>query len=316
MTGYYADLPSNCRIYHNCDDQGNKFSYHCPEMTAFRQEALICDHAHLVDCQAGARVLKPPDTVEQIPLERRTTVSPFRDYLLGKESTIDGGLRKPNWPADVSFKNAENDSSFLRLKNLQQLPKGSETYSRTNWRQSVPQRELEAPFVESVFDKPTSPDYGDDGKTEFRGQERGESTTPQCVCKDVQTTDTTHFTLRNSPGVYPRSERGNSKSIETTPMTSSTSVIPFRDFTASLEPLVPNTLEYDPYYPKESWTTTETYYTPSEKGKVPQAFDSQNFQPPLVGIYFKIPDQLPDLNTLDDIVDRRKLFYIPKTNKL
>ncbi|XP_015433717.1 PREDICTED: uncharacterized protein LOC107189647 [Dufourea novaeangliae] len=49
--GFYADFDTRCKIYHTCDEYGNKFTYHCPEETAFRQEALICDHAHLVNCQ-------------------------------------------------------------------------------------------------------------------------------------------------------------------------------------------------------------------------------------------------------------------------
>ncbi|KAG7200982.1 hypothetical protein KM043_003338 [Ampulex compressa] len=57
--GFYADVQANCRVYHTCDDYGNKFSYRCPEETAFRQDALICDHAHLVDCRATAHS-EPP----------------------------------------------------------------------------------------------------------------------------------------------------------------------------------------------------------------------------------------------------------------
>ncbi|KAJ8667081.1 hypothetical protein QAD02_008743 [Eretmocerus hayati] len=51
--GYYADLESNCRAYHTCDEHGNHFTHFCPEDTAFRQDAMICDHAYQVDCAAG-----------------------------------------------------------------------------------------------------------------------------------------------------------------------------------------------------------------------------------------------------------------------
>lgn len=51
--GFYADAETNCRAYHTCDDHGNHFMNYCPVDTAFRQDAMICDHAYLVDCQAN-----------------------------------------------------------------------------------------------------------------------------------------------------------------------------------------------------------------------------------------------------------------------
>jgi len=95
-----------------------------------------------------------------------------------------------------------------------------------------------------------------------------------------------------------------------------TTEIPVHALTLSLKPLVPNELEHDPYYPKHP-TSTEAYYTPSNRGKTDinaRLFGSSQ-PPPVVArasVTFKIPSVLPDLNTLEDLVDRRKLFYIPR----
>lgn len=86
-TGFYADVETNCRVYHTCDDHGNKFTYYCPAETAFRQEALVCDHAHLVDCTRGRRV------------------SDFRSIDERRETSAANGSARS--PANREFSNAE-----------------------------------------------------------------------------------------------------------------------------------------------------------------------------------------------------------------
>ncbi|XP_011502560.1 PREDICTED: uncharacterized protein LOC105365959 [Ceratosolen solmsi marchali] len=49
--GYYADVETNCRAYHTCYNHGNNFIRYCPENTAFRQDATICDHAYRINCR-------------------------------------------------------------------------------------------------------------------------------------------------------------------------------------------------------------------------------------------------------------------------
>ncbi|KAL7289605.1 hypothetical protein TKK_0016461 [Trichogramma kaykai] len=64
--GLYADLATNCRAYHTCDEHGNHFAHYCPEATSFRQDAKVCDHAYLVDCKAtfDAALLKSSDQLD------------------------------------------------------------------------------------------------------------------------------------------------------------------------------------------------------------------------------------------------------------
>lgn len=52
-TGYYADVETDCQVYHMCDEQGRQFSYTCPNATLFQQRMLICDHWYMVDCSSS-----------------------------------------------------------------------------------------------------------------------------------------------------------------------------------------------------------------------------------------------------------------------
>ncbi|XP_044757859.1 uncharacterized protein LOC123316014 [Coccinella septempunctata] len=48
-TGYYADLETNCQVFHICED-GKKTSFLCPNGTIFQQSDLICDWWFKVNC--------------------------------------------------------------------------------------------------------------------------------------------------------------------------------------------------------------------------------------------------------------------------
>lgn len=371
-TGYYADVPSNCRVYHNCDDQGNKFSYYCPEMTAFRQEALICDHAHLVDCEKGTRVgLKIHDNSKTSEKSTAQDVgrwamanSNFQDFLYKKNSTVRDAQKER--PAEMTFTNPGNNffsvyfgntsrtSSGFRNDQSQKQAEFRKTDLRKNDRESFFADRNETGFYGNVFggsvkakeisteakaggdqvtvNSRSHPAWHNNGenfrthsevsqKSKLGDRDSVESTTPYFGSGQMQTTRS-YFNFKNSYFRWSDNadERSTLITASTSPKTTATIFtspeIPFRDFTASLKPLVPNALEYDPYYPRESWATTETYYTPSERNKLPQALEAPNFEPSRFGVYFKVPDAWPDLNTLDDIVDRRKLFFIPSNKKL
>ncbi|CAG0887365.1 unnamed protein product [Cyprideis torosa] len=51
--GYYADMEAQCQVYHLCDPNGRMYSYLCPNMTAFHQQMMVCDHWHRVECQTS-----------------------------------------------------------------------------------------------------------------------------------------------------------------------------------------------------------------------------------------------------------------------
>lgn len=48
--GYYADVSTQCQVFHRCDISGNRTSYLCVNMTVFNQLTLICDYWYNVDC--------------------------------------------------------------------------------------------------------------------------------------------------------------------------------------------------------------------------------------------------------------------------
>ncbi|XP_045467349.1 mucin-5AC-like [Harmonia axyridis] len=51
-TGYYADLETNCQVFHICED-GKKTSFLCPNGTIFQQSDLICDWWFKVNCTSS-----------------------------------------------------------------------------------------------------------------------------------------------------------------------------------------------------------------------------------------------------------------------
>ncbi|XP_026667445.1 uncharacterized protein LOC108622637 isoform X2 [Ceratina calcarata] len=53
--GYYADLETNCQVFHICDN-GRKISFLCPNGTIFQQSQLICDWWFKVDCSKSAEL--------------------------------------------------------------------------------------------------------------------------------------------------------------------------------------------------------------------------------------------------------------------
>nr|ATU82869.1 secreted Chitin-binding peritrophin-like protein [Pristhesancus plagipennis] len=48
--GYYADVETNCQVYHMCGEGGRQYSYTCPNTTLFHQRMLICAHWYQVNC--------------------------------------------------------------------------------------------------------------------------------------------------------------------------------------------------------------------------------------------------------------------------
>ncbi|KAI5726890.1 hypothetical protein M8J76_010469 [Diaphorina citri] len=67
--GYYADLDTNCQVFHICDG-GRKISFLCPNGTIFRQSHLICDWWFRVDC--GNSVNLYDESAEQLAIDQRS----------------------------------------------------------------------------------------------------------------------------------------------------------------------------------------------------------------------------------------------------
>ena len=400
--GFYADLELNCRVYHNCDDYGNKFTYHCPIDTAFRQDAMVCDHAHLVKCQRVEE--NPPDNTGQ-----RNSQSAFTSFrqTQNTDRKNSGFSRSFRFGVDVPSNSVQNknttfflsSSVFLRnhnntfkkpsiLQNKQinlpvtKSPLGFSrlTFNSTNY---FPTKKIPSSTIPPFSGKPSTeknslnrnfdydflqpPPFRNDntfiqsslGKTTQKPKEtfsnfenqknksRGFSereeiqetsksiSKPSLLLEPPLFTDTkrssvqftTMLPLNFRSSNYPYTETLRSiqretkteKSLLTTTTrpatmkatTERTTESPFAILTASLEPLVPNQLEHDPYYPKHP-TSTEIYYTPRDLVQDIN-FSKLSTRTHMPNFNLRIPSSIPDLNSLEDLVDRRKLFFIPKS---
>ncbi|CAG2170832.1 unnamed protein product [Oppiella nova] len=49
--GYYADVSSNCRVFHVCTPDGRKASFVCPNGLLFNQKLTVCDWRYNVECE-------------------------------------------------------------------------------------------------------------------------------------------------------------------------------------------------------------------------------------------------------------------------
>ncbi|CAK1593643.1 unnamed protein product [Parnassius mnemosyne] len=78
-TGYYADLETDCQVFHICDTS-RKISFLCPNGTIFSQSHLICDWWFKVDCASAPALYE--SSAEYYSNEQkktqRTTQSPTK----------------------------------------------------------------------------------------------------------------------------------------------------------------------------------------------------------------------------------------------
>lgn len=362
--GFYADVEANCKIYHTCDDHGNKFSYRCPEETAFRQDALICDHAHLVDCQAttyppnvdkyvdNARAstsIKAPDdgsAVGSLLDDRPASFSRSFRVIQRSDKSVPNNLRSDFvFSASLFLKDQERTGG--RAERISDTAKMCNAGPQMN-RMKVPQvaRTLtgQDPWQQRPRDKadlsrgsfPSSPEDGRASFTRDSTRSFVFSNSSRVTKRPMPANNISQASSFLSPSGeksaislmaagYDNDYRPYSDTLRSMQINFAnyakhestrarpTTEIPVHALTLSLKPLIPNELEYDPYYPKQP-TSTEAYYTPSKADRNVRFFSSSQAPPMFArtSVPFTIPSVLPDLNTLEDLVDRRKLFYIPR----
>ncbi|OWA53162.1 hypothetical protein BV898_17596 [Hypsibius exemplaris] len=55
--GFYADVETNCQVFHRCEiNGGNMTSYFCVDTTVFNQVTLVCDYWFNVDCDRSVEL--------------------------------------------------------------------------------------------------------------------------------------------------------------------------------------------------------------------------------------------------------------------
>ncbi|KYQ57896.1 hypothetical protein ALC60_02945 [Trachymyrmex zeteki] len=323
--GFYADIEANCKIYHTCDDHGNKFTYRCPEGTAFRQDASICDHVYLVDCQATiySSAQHPNENIDkEIAHVTSSTRSPVEssnsldDHRLAFSRSFHV-IQRPDKSMPNKFQTGFVFSANLFLKDQTRNQARQITDNCTTCK-----ADLRNHMTVSTA-RTLTKEFDSWNLRNCHQRLMTKALSNSSPAKAMASEDNRHSSFLREKSfssynrdIHPYSE--TLRSIQANAYVKSTTEIPVHALTLSLEPLVPNELEYDPYYPRQP-TSTEAYYTPSNRNKInTNTRFSSSSQAPIIVVHpnlpFEIPSVLPDLNTLEDLVDRRKFFYIPRTN--
>ncbi|XP_017888512.1 uncharacterized protein LOC108629987 [Ceratina calcarata] len=340
--GFYADLSTNCKLYHTCDEYGNKFTYYCPKETAFRQDALICDHAHLVQCQGhNATEYEEANEDTDSSCVRNSQKSHF-SYTTEPVIKMNNKMEQQSvFNFKQTNKNASNKTESKIMNTLYSLNYFNFTTNapiertKTQYNNIATTNQYRASFSiqnPSLYDKnklnkkPRMEQQGSNQRTSDLKQSSntfsGIIRNAENNAKDYQSTKSSNNFLqppltnyRNYPYLETlKSIQKNTKIPSTTIGIRATSIVatatelPVHALTLSLKPLVPGELEYDPYYPRVS-TTTESYYTPMHSANE-SLYDKTSTSTTWSISNFELPSVLPDLNFLQDIVDRRKLLYI------
>lgn len=348
--GFYADIEANCRVYHTCDDHGNKFSYRCPEETAFRQDALICDHAHLVDCRAitylsaqlqnenadkenmhAMHLIRSPFvSVDSLDNHRHSFSRSFRviqqpDKVKSEINKAQSGFvfsaslflrdkiqNQTEQITDTCTVCNANSKNRMIISTSRSLTEQISSWNSRNGKSIPPRQSLPLSSSETRT-------FARDKSAVYRSFEPiANSSLVKMISEANQPLPALHkesSSLNYNSDYHPYSETLRSIQANTHMLNiKSTTEIPVHALTLFLKPLVPNELEYDPYYPKQP-TSTEAYYTSSNSNKI-NSVSLSNQTPPIIvhPNLLEIPSILPDLNILEDLVDRRKLFYIPRAN--
>ncbi|XP_053997533.1 uncharacterized protein LOC128886565 [Hylaeus anthracinus] len=333
--GFYADVDAKCKAYHTCDEYGNKFTYRCPEETAFRQDALICDHAHLVKCQGPASlhaeatkekytnsscIKESKDNANcQFLFQSLHEIRPTKMHGARQHGfTFSSQKLRTNYNATEGVERKTIKSSHPSLSPLNSTSIKTHVSSANRNRQSVLKED--GTNQKNYQNQKTNDALYNVLKVSlnsFSGNAQNQQNNMNNHKIRENSQDLMKFSFMNHRN-YPYTE--TLKSIQkstkmpiriSTPLT--TTEVPLYALTLALKPLVPSELEYDPYYPKVS-TSTESYYTPSYNDK--KWSHTKGSQTLWSNTHIKLPSVLPDLNSLEDIVDRRKQFYIPRISSL
>ncbi|CAD1468161.1 unnamed protein product, partial [Heterotrigona itama] len=103
--GYYADLETNCQVFHICDN-GRKISFLCPNGTIFQQSQLICDWWFKVDCSKSTELYE--QSSEQLLEEERRRAESRKSRLDYQQSIESGGQQDYYDVQSLSYDGKQN----------------------------------------------------------------------------------------------------------------------------------------------------------------------------------------------------------------
>ncbi|OAD53625.1 hypothetical protein WN48_09616, partial [Eufriesea mexicana] len=120
--GYYADLETNCQVFHICDN-GRKISFLCPNGTIFQQSQLICDWWFKVDCSKSTELYE--QSSEQL-LEEERRRAELRKSKLDYQQPIVSGVQQDYY--DVQNHNYDGKQNG-RIKPYEEPPQENQVQS-------------------------------------------------------------------------------------------------------------------------------------------------------------------------------------------
>ncbi|KOX80909.1 hypothetical protein WN51_00826, partial [Melipona quadrifasciata] len=113
--GYYADLETNCQVFHICDN-GRKISFLCPNGTIFQQSQLICDWWFKVDCSKSTELYE--QSSEQLLEEERRRAESRKSRLDYQQSIESNGQQDYYDVQSLSYDGKQNG----RIKPYEEPP--------------------------------------------------------------------------------------------------------------------------------------------------------------------------------------------------
>ncbi|XP_076751879.1 chitin-binding domain protein thawb [Xylocopa sonorina] len=113
--GYYADLETNCQVFHICDN-GRKISFLCPNGTIFQQSQLICDWWFKVDCSKSTELYE--QSSEQLHEEERRRAESRNSRLDYQQPIETGGQQDYYDVQNLSYDGRQNG----RTKSYEEPP--------------------------------------------------------------------------------------------------------------------------------------------------------------------------------------------------
>ncbi|XP_076177357.1 chitin-binding domain protein thawb, partial [Ptiloglossa arizonensis] len=121
--GYYADLETNCQVFHICDN-GRKISFLCPNGTIFQQSQLICDWWFKVDCSKSTELYE--QSSEQLIEEERRRAESRKSKLDYQQSIESGGQQDYYDVQNLSYDGKQNG----RIKTYEEPPLENQVQDR------------------------------------------------------------------------------------------------------------------------------------------------------------------------------------------
>ncbi|XP_057339646.1 GATA zinc finger domain-containing protein 4-like [Microplitis mediator] len=348
-TGFYADVESNCQLYYTCDDHGNKFLYNCPQDTVFNQETLVCDHTYRVDCKkfvkSISQIVQTQKTQENgdedsVKSNKSRNTDKFSKFIRftpqpslflssfqenNKKLSAFGGNSSTSFKDHLdsnNYHNSVNNARSLRFNQKNSVSSTSDTFFTLTRSSKIPRllpsKKQDSENFFSDYENLKNTNFQKSNKVDInKFKEPLEATKPSIDGRSLYSATLT--TIQNDKDNHNNNnnninDNNSSKDrlvISTTPTITAKTDFPIPNLGGSL---FYRSMDFndDPYYPRYAASTEQ--YTFGTFDQTPLSFATQRIGTST--LKFRLLDALPDLSSVEDLVDRRKHHFIPKFLKI